>query len=539
MIESVTVRNIKQFGDAKFDLADHLVVSGPNNCGKTTLLQAISLWSETASLWRANNPDLARTEDGGYPGIELNLLRFQSVPLADFAHLWTDQTVDHSAGVWLRTDEWHIGFEYSYQGREILGVQPAADVLEDDLAKYRDHPLMPVYIPPLSGLDVSERLLDPRVIPTLLARAQAGTVLRNILVSVSRDAEKWKLLQEVVAMFFGYELMYPSAGAEIVAQYRHSPDGPSFDLSSAASGFLQVLLVFATLLHAEGSVLLIDEPDAHLHILLQRKMYGSLIEFSRRTGSQLIIATHSEELINSVRMEGGNQSLRLLAGSLKEVRDHKHLVGTMRLENTDLTLALSEPGVLYVEGETDILILREWARTLGHSLLPFLERPFFRSTAEEGKLFSTRDFSALRMIRGELRGIDLADGDKRKDAGRRRFPRGMKKVYWDRYEIENYLIHPAPILRYCGREGTDDAAEYVTHYMRERLPPVVWDTPFENDTILAQTKGKDILGRIVAKGGVEIRESDYYLMAREMHPSEIHPEVRDKLDVIADHFQIR
>ena len=454
MIKSVSVRNIKQFGASKFELSDHLVISGPNNCGKTTLLQAISLWSETASLWRDNNPDLARQEDGGYPGIELNLLRFRSIPLADFGHLWTDRTVKDSAGVWLKTNEWHIGFEYSYQGREILGVQPAADVLEDDLAKYRDHPLVPVYIPPLSGLDVSERLLNPQVIPTLLARAQAGSVLRNILVSVSRNADKWRRLQEVVRTFFGYELMYPSAGAEILAGYRHSPDAPWFDLSNGASGFLQVLLVFATLLHAEGSVLLIDEPDAHLHILLQRKMYGSLLDFFRQTGSQLIIATHSEELINAVRTEDGNRSLRLLAGSLRHVHDHKHLVGTMRLENTDLMLALSEPGVLYVEGETDVLILREWARILGHSLLSFLEKPFCRSTAEKEKLFSTKDFSALRMIAAELRGVEVADGDKKKDGNRRRLPKGMKKLFWDRYEIENYLIHPVAILRFLRKKRT-------------------------------------------------------------------------------------
>ena len=41
MIQQVTVRNFKCFREQKFDLTGSVVLAGPNNAGKSTLLQAI------------------------------------------------------------------------------------------------------------------------------------------------------------------------------------------------------------------------------------------------------------------------------------------------------------------------------------------------------------------------------------------------------------------------------------------------------------------------------------------------------------------
>ena len=281
MINKVVVNNFKKFEHLEFELTDHLVIAGPNNSGKTTLLQSIAAWSELAFQWSNNNPDLVRERDGNYPSTSLNLLKFSSVPLADFDHLWTSKNVEHPASLWLHTDQWSIGFEILYKEQELAVIRPTKKVNEDDLEQYIRKPLTSIYVPPLSGIDIKEKFFDTVVIPAQLARAQAGSVLRNLLLSVSQDAQKWQTLQKIVRSFFTYELDYPSGAAEILARYRHSEQSPSYDLSSAASGFLQVLLVHAALLYKEASVVLIDEPDAHLHILLQTKMYHNLREHAR------------------------------------------------------------------------------------------------------------------------------------------------------------------------------------------------------------------------------------------------------------------
>lgn len=544
MINRVVVRNFKKFDSADFKTKDHLVIAGPNNSGKTTLLQAIAAWSEIASMWRSYNPDISREEDGNYPSINLNLLSFYSVPLADFDHLWKDKNVRHPASVWLHTDEWKIGFQILHKETELASIRPAKEVSEDDLEKYMDKPLLPIYVPPLSGLDVKEPLFDPVVIPARLARMQAGSVLRNLILAISRDQEKWSKLQEIVRDFFGYELASPSGGAEVFARYRHFSNDVSYDMSSGASGFLQVLTVYAALLSGEASVVLIDEPDAHLHVLLQDKMYRSLYEHARKSRSQLIVSTHSESLIKAV----DPRRLRVMrSDSLKAVADgieQAALVNVLKvLDNEEMVLVqeAENPGILYVEGHTDISILREWAGVLGHRLHSFLEKPFWKpavyDTRDQGEGIGARyHFEALKLVRGDVKGIELHDSD-----GRAREPgtlnNGLERIFWRRYEIESYLVHPEAIARFVESVAGETAVEKVRGYMRDIFAPVVFRNPIgdENSILLMGTKHKkpkDLLSKILSEAGVY--ENDYSRIAALMRKEEIHPEVTEKLDKIAD-----
>ncbi len=52
MIRSVRIRGFKRFRDAEFRLPGHAVLTGPNDTGKTTLLQAIASWALALRRWR-------------------------------------------------------------------------------------------------------------------------------------------------------------------------------------------------------------------------------------------------------------------------------------------------------------------------------------------------------------------------------------------------------------------------------------------------------------------------------------------------------
>ena len=47
LLHYLEIQNFKQFGDSQRIELDHpSVLIGPNNCGKTTAIQAIALWSQ-------------------------------------------------------------------------------------------------------------------------------------------------------------------------------------------------------------------------------------------------------------------------------------------------------------------------------------------------------------------------------------------------------------------------------------------------------------------------------------------------------------
>lgn len=80
--------------------------------------------------------------------------------------------------------------------------------------------------------------------------------------------------------------------------------GVQLELSAAGRGLHQTLLLLAYLYGHSGSVLLLDEPDAHLEILRQRQIYDLLTQATAATGSQLVVATHSATWVKEATARG-------------------------------------------------------------------------------------------------------------------------------------------------------------------------------------------------------------------------------------------
>ena len=68
MIHTVRIRGFKRFRDVVFRLPGHIVLAGPNNMGKTTMLQAIASWAFALRRWRELNDFNKRRERLRPPG---------------------------------------------------------------------------------------------------------------------------------------------------------------------------------------------------------------------------------------------------------------------------------------------------------------------------------------------------------------------------------------------------------------------------------------------------------------------------------------
>jgi recombinational DNA repair ATPase RecF len=53
MLTKLKLVNFKRFGEVEVDLGKSVVLIGPNNSGKTTVLQALALWDVGIRLWTA------------------------------------------------------------------------------------------------------------------------------------------------------------------------------------------------------------------------------------------------------------------------------------------------------------------------------------------------------------------------------------------------------------------------------------------------------------------------------------------------------
>jgi len=548
VIHRVGLRRFKRFGDVEFVLPGHVVLAGPNNTGKTTVLQAIAAWSLALERWKQLN-DYQR-HGGYYTRAPIARQAFSAVPLRSFDLLWRERDYRGSLEIEIQSalDGWTVAMELIADSTEQIYVRPLPATSPEVV---RTAHLTTVFVPAMSGLGTEEPLYQRPKVDQLLGQAKPGDVLRNLLVEAAASERAWTGLQASIRRLFGFELTPPdAAGPHILAEYRERAGGPALDIASAGSGFQQVLMLLAFLQARPGAVLLLDEPDAHLHVILQDAICGELRAVAAQARSQLIIATHSEVIINGaeprelcVLFDGP----RMLATTEEQARV---ILSLKVLSQTDMMLALTAPGVLYLENYTDRDILREWARILGHPAYDlFGSRTFFwRPTVAETRAGSPgirapQHYEALRLIREDLPAIELVDGDARPEIQPTEITgRGFQRLRWRRYEIESYLVHPEALARFVEHTvGSAAAAPHVAdlrRYLDDNLPPAVLRAPLGDHDYLNTTKPRTTLlpPALAAAGLPGLPYTRYHEIAAVMRPEEIHPEVTEKLDGIMRAF---
>ncbi len=548
MITELTLHNFKRFGDLTFNIPGHVVLAGPNNTGKTTLLQALATWSLALERWRTANDFNPRK---GYVRVPMTRSMFSAVPLRNFELLWNERKYAGRVEIGVRLDDGrHIVMELESDSAEQIYVKPRNDVNPEHL---RLAPPRMAYVPPMTGLSVDEPVYQRPKIDQLLGQGRPGEVIRNLLLQTFQDTPAWERLTDVIRRLFSFDLLPPDgSGAEIVAEYQRVYEPgvatPRLDIASAGSGFQQVLLLM-TFLHAKpGTVLLLDEPDAHLHVILQDAIYHELKSVAERDGSQLIAATHSEVIIDAVEPT----ELFVMLGEPRQMAttdERRALIRSLKvLDNADLMRAMVAPGVLYVEGHTDLALLREWARILSHKVAMQLLEPllFWRPTVWEPRNgasgIKARDhFEALQLLRPGLPGLVLLDGDDNPNIPDTPITgQGLQRLRWRRYEIESYLFHPEALARYVRKvSGSDENVQAMHRYIAENHLPAFLGNLFSDPDYIKRTKARtDLIPPVLQAAGVQLPYTRYTEIAALMLPGEIHPEVKEKLDGLCAAFGV-
>ena len=547
MIHTVHIRGFKRFEEVEFRLPGHVVLAGPNNTGKTTVLQAIASWSLALRRWRElNNFRLRR----GYERAPIARQAFSAVPLRSFDFLWTDRRYRGKVEIELRHDAgWSVAMEFIADSTEQIHVRPTREAPSETL---RTLDLRTVFVPPMTGIGIDEPLFQPPKVEQLLGLGRPGEVMRNLLAEASQNEPAWGALKASISKLFGYELLPPDAsGAHILAEYTMAEGGPRLDVASAGSGFQQVLMLLTFLHTQQGAVLLLDEPDAHLHVILQDAIHHELRSAAARQRSQLIVATHSEVVINAVEPRELCVMLhepRMIAGNDERSR----LISSLRvLSNADVMQAMGVRGVLYVEDYTDVNILRAWAAVLEHRAAGLLDTELMWKPmvfqAQEGRLgIRARDhFEALQLVREGFPGLELHDGDARPPVPDTEITgAGLQRLRWRRYEIESYLVHPDAIARFIkavvGADSAEAHVEDMLAYWRDEFPPAVVRDPLGEHVLLNRTKARrEIIPPLLEAAGLHgLPYTRYHEIAASMRSDEIHPEVTEKLDAICHAFGV-
>lgn len=573
MIEQVTLRYLKRFREETFDVSDNVVLAGPNNTGKTTLLQAIAVWDLALRKWVAERGPESGSKARKRTGVAITRQDFTSIPLREMNLLWTDRSTalykeELEEGQKLGTprlleidakgkspkEDWFLTLEFTYRYPDLIHVRPAKETPVEPFLKAAGS-LQVVHVPPFSGIGAEETHYDRAYQDLLIGQGKPGDILRNLLLEVHREKpEKWKQLCRDIEEIFGYCLLPPVYEGRpfILCEYQPGAPGkggprslPKLDISCAGSGFLQVLMLFGFFYARPASILLLDEPDAHLHVILQKQVYDRLREIARRRGCQLLIATHSEVLVDGTSPEKIVSFFRRPHKLVADTEREQVREALKRLTSLDLLMAEEASGVLYVEGETDLNLLREWARVLEHPACPFFaQSPFWHNNRGRHPREARAHFFALQAVKPDVHGVLILDGDYRQLPEHEVSTDGLAIVRWRRYEAENYLIHPEALVRFVQGARPDlftmKSAEKGLDYLENQLPPAVHRDPLaDHDYLNATPASKTLLPGFFEAARVPLTKNEYYQVAAQMLPEEIPNEVMEKLDIICEALNVR
>ena len=587
LLHYLEIENFKRFGDKqRIELEHPAVLIGPNNCGKTSAIQALALWSQALKTWLDARKSSSAKER---PAIPLNRLSIVSVPVQRTRYFWHNTQVRTgnqdvplviTVGIWFDNQLVPVSMRFRNQGDELVYCTPDNSIIGNmKLIEYAAS-INVELLYPMSGLETEEPILQPGRIGVLLGQGQTAQVLRNLCLMVAKDQpDDWKRIAQLMQRLFSVELGNPqeTARGAIELQYRQSAVKELLDISMSGRGFQQMLLIFAYLYSHKRSVLLVDEPDAHLEILRQKQVYVLLRDIASENESQVVMVTHSEVILDEAL---DNNLTLLLDGKADDLAAKKDIRDTLKHFGADHYVKARERGyVLYVEGGTDLDMLRALAERLDHPVAALWDERInsfyvqnnypvqsLESELErvEGGFGITpkEHFFALRNLVPGLQGIAILDND-----GQNRQPfqdGGLNLVYWKRYEAENYFITPDVLKRFAlaHYQSTDllggfreDIEAVVGQLILARIfdnvdadfqtyststPEVarlLWEAKTER--LKLSDFAEEFFRRLADKLShpMILRKGELHRLVIHAEPNNIPVEVKEKLDLLQGHFK--
>lgn len=565
MITKLTMRNFKRFGEATIDLGESVVLIGPNNSGKTTALQALALWDIGYRQWVAKRGVKSSREKR--IGLAINRRDLIAIPVPDANLLWHDLHVRSISGRGksLKTQNiridiivegvsqgktWTCGLEFDYANEESFYCRPLRLSEEKNPERMPvpdlGEPMTVAFLPPMSGLADREHLKQPGEIGVLLGQGQTAEVLRNLCYRIFSDdalATKWNEIVGHIEALFGVELLDPKfreATAEITMEYRE-PNDKVFDLSCSGRGLQQTLLLLAHLYANPHSVLLLDEPDAHLEILRQRQTYNLITEVALSQQSQIVAASHSEVVLNEAASRGQVVAFVGQPHSLTD-RGSQVLKALKDIGFEQYYQAEQKGWVLYVEDATDLAILQAFATLVGHPVKEYLDAPFVHYVATNLPQRAREHFHGVREAKADLVGFALFD----RIEAELQDAQGLTERMWSRNEIENYFCSENVLMAYVASDQPNDLFALAeqdarTKAMHEAIAEVTnaiktlkSQDPWSEDVKASDDVLAPVFRAFSEKMGIPLamRKSQFYELVGLMKPDEVQDEVREKLDAI-------
>jgi predicted ATPase len=388
MLRKLIIKNFKIHKNTSIQFDQKLsLVTGENNTGKTSLLESISIFRECIGITlheiQRKNEKMVKSgllQVGDFNLKDSYTLGFDSIRSTDCHELFYQEETQFQLDALIKnaTEEIWIGFQVAKSSGGSFKVIPT--IKERDLrifndVLYNNELIDVVRTSPLSYVTEQESFFSPAVIKKMTARSNTLGIFRNRI----RQLEGQNKLQDLqiqitnILDLHGFEIRvsYDQNQDEYVTvDFRTDSVRQYQDIAALGSGTLQLIEVLISLNLKKDNLLnliLLDEPDSHLHRKAQRGLVNELRRLTNKN-VQVIATTHNEQLVGSAHLneilhleltEQGTINTAPLATQFESGRI-QGLVGQVQTQNIYQSLGVSASVMDFIEAiESERLILVE------------------------------------------------------------------------------------------------------------------------------------------------------------------------------------
>lgn len=564
MVKRVSINNFKKLEKVSFPISQSVVIIGPNNSGKSTIFQALCLWEIGVKNYLAAymKSDLDRE---GF--VVINRRDLINSPISDARFLWRNKNVTEPSkevntqhikieielegennGInWVCKTEFNFVNAESFTCRIVSGLKEIQQLYENDRGIHFG------FLQPMSGISTLEDKLQQGAIDRRLGEGKTAEVLRNICYEVLypeihsiENAEKnWKSLCKAMQEMFGAKLQKPEfVKVTGTIQLEYIENEIKYDISSGGRGFQQTLLLLAYMYASPNTILLLDEPDAHLEVIRQRQAFQLINQLAEENNSQILIASHSEVVLDEAADASKviaiieNQAIELNSKSDKRFKNIRKTLTEIGWEK--YYLAKQKKHVLYLEGSTDREMLLCFANKLNHPVEPLLRLANVDYTGDNVPHTAVQRFRALQDFFPELSGLAIFD---RIDKNLSDI-KDLKIISLKKRELENYFARPHILLKHAQllhykypQHNPATLKDKMQECISECTLPIYLknlDNEWWDNAKLSTDWLDLIFPEFYKKMGlpVDFRKRDYYELIKLLDNSEIDQEIVECLDSI-------
>lgn len=357
MFTSVKFRNFKSLKDFTVRLKPINVLVGPNNAGKSTILDAFRAMAAAHRYASRRVPAPIAINGSMIVGYEIPMSNF---PIS-LANIHSDYQTDQETSATFTLENGNklqLGF---YDNARCIMTIAEARGRTATTAQFRKNFPTSIYsFPTLGPLEEEEELLTDEYVRQSQETRRAHRMFRNIW---HRRAEQFPAFESLVEKTWDgmtiskpeLDMTYPPRLSMFCKEGRVDRE-----LFWAGFGF-QVWLQILTHLTgaAADNVLVVDEPEIYLHPDLQRKLFQLL----KASNKQIILATHSAEIVNEadhdeVVLVNRNKKTATRVSDTDGLQQALTSIGSA--QNIHLARLTKGRKILFLEGD-DYRLLRRFA----------------------------------------------------------------------------------------------------------------------------------------------------------------------------------